>query len=71
MYILHGKLKRLNAELRSFNKAHFRNIFAKIEAKRKELVDTQVLILNSSSNVSLVERKRSFTKKLSDILKAE
>ena len=71
MYILHEKLKRLKAELRRFNKAHFGNISAKVEEKRRELADIQVLNLNCPSNDILVGREKSLAKELSDLLKAE
>ena len=71
MFILHEKLKRLKAELRKFNKTNFENISAKVESKRKELADIQVLILNFPSNVIHVEREKSLAKEFSDLLKAE
>ena len=59
---LHGKLKRLKAELKIFNQAQYEGITVKVKEKRKELVDVQATLLSGNSSHGIVElEKKAFS----------
>ena len=68
---LHGKMKRLKANLMSFNQIQFGGISVKVNEKRKELTAVQVSILNTSGNSDLVEREKSLSLELHELMLAE
>ena len=68
---LHAKLKRLKAELRSFNQSHFEGITVKVAEKRRDLTVIQASLLNAEMTPELIELERATALELQDLLLAE
>ena len=64
-------MKRLKVELKKFNQAKFGNVTAKVIEKRKELADTQILVLNNHLDTNLIEMERKLSLELNALLQAE
>ncbi|XVF39908.1 hypothetical protein PTKIN_Ptkin01aG0070700 [Pterospermum kingtungense] len=57
MNILFHKLKRLEADLRQFNKGHFGDLSRRIQSKREQLAEIQNEIIQSVNFTGLEQRK--------------
>ena len=68
MSVLHGNLKRLKHELKSFNQAQFGNLTSKVAEKRKELADIQLSVLHFPNSIGLIKKERLLSQKLCDLM---
>ena len=71
MRALHGKLKRLKAELKRFNQIHFGNLMAKMADKKKELMEVQMAVLQGTDCNDLMEKEILLPQELGDLMQAE
>ena len=71
MYALHGKMKRLKKDLKSFNQLHFGGLPTIVIEKMKELAFVQVVMLSSISIPKLIQLEHSLSLELNDLLIAE